>query len=145
MTLQASCVVNGALYQPCSSAPSPPGQALQGFNPSGSTVGGFLPGAPIPGQTIGPWQRPGAGQFGNVGRNLLRGPAFFQSDLAVAKNFSLTERVALQFRADAFNVFNKLNLGLPNTAVDSPTGGEITSTGIGAIPRLMQFSLRVSF
>lgn len=130
-TLQASCVVNG---QACLSGTS---AALEGFNPTN--------GQPILGETIEPWQRPGAGQIGDAGRNSLRGPGFFQSDLAVAKNTPITEQIAVQFRADAFNVFNTLNLGNPNTVVDSQTGGQITSLAVGAIPRQLQFSLRVSF
>jgi hypothetical protein len=110
---------------------------LQGFNPTS--------GESIPGETIGPWQRPGAGQIGDAGRNSLRGSSFFQSDLAVAKKIPITERVAVQFRADAYNVFNKVNLGMPNTVVDGPVGGEITSLAIGAIQRQMEFSLRVIF
>jgi len=108
-------------------------------------VHGVEPGQPILGQTIGPWQRPGAGQIGNAGRNSLRGPGFFQSDLAVGKNISITERVAVQFRADAFNVFNNVNRGNPNPTVDVGAGGEITSLAFGAIQRQMQFSLRVNF
>jgi Carboxypeptidase regulatory-like domain/TonB dependent receptor len=109
----------------------------QGFN---TQTGAILPGA-----TIGPWQRPGAGQIGDAGRNSLRSPGFFQSDLAVAKGILLTERVILQFRADAFNVFNRVNLGNPNAAVDGASGGQITSLSNGAIQRQMQFSLRVNF
>lgn len=110
----------------------------QGFN--------TLTGATISGATIGPWQRPGAGQIGNAGRNSLRGPGFFQSDLAVAKNIPISERVAVQFRADGFNLFNRVNLANPNPVVDASTGaGQITSLASGAIQRQMQFSLRVNF
>jgi hypothetical protein len=100
---------------------------------------------PLPGPAIGPWQRPGAGEVGNAGRNSLRGPGFFQSDIAVAKSIPITERVVVQFRADAFNIFNKVNLANPDTEVDTPTGGQITSLAPGAIQRQMQFSLRVNF
>jgi len=80
-----------------------------------------------------------------VGRNSLHGPGLFQSDLAVAKNIPITERLAVQFRADAFIVFNKVNLGNPNPSVDVPGGGQITSLAFGAIQRQFQFSLRVNF
>jgi outer membrane receptor protein involved in Fe transport len=102
-------------------------------------------GAPIPGETIGPWQRPGLGQIGDAGRNSLRGPGFFQADLAVAKELAITEAVSLRFRADAFNVFNRVNLANPATQVDSLIGGEITSLAPGAVQRQLQFSLRVQF
>jgi len=62
---------------------------------------------------------PGA-TIGTVGRNALRGPAYFQLDLSGMKNFAITERVTLQFRADIFNIFNH-----PNFA--NPDGGICTS------------------
>lgn len=130
--LHASCMVSGSGDCPSGTIP-----ALQGFDPKR--------GQPLLGQTIGPWQRPGAGQIGDAARNSLRGPGFFQSDLAVAKNILITERVVVQFRADAFNVFNNVNLGNPNPNVDSGGGGQITSLAIGAIQREMQFSLRLEF
>lgn len=132
-TLYASCVVSGS--GDCQN--SGISAALQGFDPTS--------GQPLLGETLGPWQRPGAGQIGDAGRNSLRGPGFFQSDLAVAKNIPITERVVVQFRADGFNVFNKVNLANPNTNVDAPSGGQITSVVNGAIQRQMQFSLRVNF
>ncbi|HSZ63605.1 MAG TPA: carboxypeptidase regulatory-like domain-containing protein [Terriglobales bacterium] len=66
---------------------------------------------------------PGA-TIGTVGRNALRGPAYFQFDLSGMKNFSITERVTVQFRADIFNIFNH-----PNFA--SPDGGICTAVGPG--------------
>jgi hypothetical protein len=114
------------------------GQALENnFQPSTGDVSA--------GNPIGPWQRPAPGQIGNAGRNTLRGPSFFQTDLSVAKDVRLTERVAVQFRTDAFNVFNKVNLANPIAAVDATNGGEINALAIGAIQRTIQFSLRVSF
>ena len=142
--LQTNCVVNGSV-ELCSQSKTAIKPALQGFNPTDVAVDGAQPGQPILGETIGPWQRPGAGQIGNAGRNALRGPGFFQTDLAVAKSIPLTERVAMQFRADAFNVFNKVNLASPSAVVDSSSGGEISSLATGAIQRQLQFSLRVSF
>jgi hypothetical protein len=47
--------------------------------------------------------------MGDVGRNALRGPAFFQWDLSGMKNFAITEKVTLQFRGDIFNIFNHPN------------------------------------
>jgi len=127
--LQATCLPSANCFFP--------GKDDEGFDPS--------TGVPLPGQTIGPWQRPGAGQIGNAGRNPLRGPGFFQVDLAVAKRIPITERVAAQFRADAFNVFNTVNLGNPNPSVDGPTGGQIFSLANGATQRQLQFSLRIEF
>jgi len=58
---------------------------------------------------------PGA-TIGTVGRNSLRGPAYFQLDLSGMKNFAITERVTMQFRADIFNIFNHPNF-------ENPSGG----------------------
>jgi len=131
--LQPSCVVSGAV----DCAPGTPA-SQQGYN--------LTTGQSLLGQTIGPWQRPGDGQIGNVGRDSFRGPGFFQSDIAVAKTLTITERASLAFRADVFNVFNRVNLGNPNACVDCQQGaGVISSLAQGAIQREFQFSLRVSF
>jgi hypothetical protein len=100
---------------------------------------------PHKGMTIGPWQRPGAGEIGNVGRNSFTGPGFFESDIALAKVIPITEGVALRFRADALNAFNRVNLGQPNTCVDCSGGGSIMALAPGALQRTLQFSLRIEF
>ena len=61
--------------------------------------------------------------IGNVGRNALRGPAYFQFDLSGMKNFSLTERVRMQFRADIFNIFNHPNFANPDGGICSAITG----------------------
>jgi hypothetical protein len=100
-----------------------------------------------PGDTIGPWQRPAIGTFGSVGRNSLRGPGFFQSDLSIAKRISLKESVSLQFRADIFNLFNKVNLDNPVPCVDCHVGGIIFNTAFAgaALQRQIMFALRLDF
>jgi hypothetical protein len=55
--------------------------------------------------------------FGTVGRNALRGPAFFQWDFSAMKNFPVTERVNLQFRADLFNILNHPNFANPDGGI----------------------------
>jgi|HubBroStandDraft_1064217.scaffolds.fasta_scaffold01157_4 outer membrane receptor protein involved in Fe transport len=102
-------------------------------------------GQPVPGTPIGPWQRPGAGQIGDAGRDSVAGPGFFQTDIGVAKAIPISERVFLRFRVDTFNVFNRVNLGEPNSCVDCAAGGSITSLAPGAIQREFQFSLRIEF
>jgi len=126
----------------------PPAPALIGSDPSTWPRCGLTSsGQPDVGPAGGPWQRPGCGQIGNAGRNSIRGPRFFQSDVALMKEIPVTERVNLRFRADAFNVFNKVNLGLPNSQVDAGQGsaGAITSIAPGAIQRQWEFSARVQF
>lgn len=98
------------------------------------------------GQTIGPWRRPQRGTFGNVGRNRLLGPSFQQFDMSVQKTFNVTERFKAQFRAEMFNVPNKVNLANPNACVDCPgTAGRITNIFQLATMRQMQFGLRLSY
>jgi TonB dependent receptor len=119
------------------------------------TTTGGIPLSPFgqPGDTIGPWQRPAPGIFGNLRRNSLRGPGFFQTDISVAKSFKLDASVSLQFRTDIYNVFNVVNLDIPQSAVgaqpcvDCPFGAAITNTAFmgTALQRQLMFSVRISF
>ncbi len=98
------------------------------------------------GQRLGPWGRPQRGTFGSVGRNRLLGPEFQQFDLSMSKTFSITERFKAQFRAEAFNIPNKVNLANPNACVDCPgTAGRITNIFQLATMRQWQFGLRLSY
>lgn len=65
--------------------------------------------------------------FGNSGRNILRAPGFSNVDLGVARDFPFHERFRLQFRGEAFNLFNHPNFGLPNMAIGNPQVGIIGS------------------
>jgi hypothetical protein len=92
--------------------------------------------------------QPLAGTYGNAGRNILEGPSLKQFDLALAKHWSLSERVNLQFRSDFFNLFNHTNLNTPNPVVyaaatggPSPTAGVITSTSTTS--RQVQLGLKL--
>lgn len=86
---------------------------------------------------------PGCPCFGNSGRNILRGPGFVNVDLGVARDFSFRERWRLQFRAEAFNLFNHPNFGLPNMAVGNPQAG-IISTVINP-ERQIQIAMKLYF
>ncbi len=102
------------------------------------------------GAISGPWQRPQLGTFGNVGRNTFRGPKFFNTDMAIFKNFLITERLKGQFRAESFNTWNHVNLGLPGdvgcgATVDCSDAGKIFSIASGASMRQWQFGLRFDF
>jgi hypothetical protein len=81
--------------------------------------------------------------FGNAGRNILRGPGLKYLDLSVSRNFVITERMKLQFRAEAFNLTNTATFGLPNENVSGGAPGVITS--LAADPRILQFALRLAF
>ena len=83
------------------------------------------------------------GTFGNSGKNILRGPRSFNSDVGILKNTRLTERFALQLRAEFFNIFNNVNFNNPGTVVsDTSSFGVITSA---ASPRILQFGAKILF
>ena len=54
------------------------------------------------------------GTFGNTGRNTLRGPGFFDTDLSLSKDTVIREQIKLQFRAEFFNIFNHTNFANPS-------------------------------
>jgi hypothetical protein len=83
-----------------------------------------------------------AGQFGDAGRNIARGPAYTNVDIALVRTFPLTSRTRLQFRAEAFNVANHANFGLPVADLNSANFGRILSAGPS---RLLQFGVKVMF
>jgi hypothetical protein len=72
-------------------------------------------------------------QFGDLGRNALRGPDFLWSDFYLTKWFQLTERVKLRIEGQFFNVFNHPNFGLPNLVYAGVPGKPSTQTGFGAL------------
>jgi len=76
-------------------------------------------------------------QFGNLGRNALRGPDFTWSDLYITKWFSLTERTRLRFDTQFFNVFNHPNFALPSMLFAGIPGKPSTQTGFGALTYAM--------
>ena len=104
----------------------------------------------------GPYTDAGNGNLGNAGYNSLRGPAGFYSDLSVTKDFPIFERVKMQFRMDAFNIFNHPvyafsgNNGA-NSCIDcqntnvSSNNGRITDIEAGTTMRELQFALRLTF
>lgn len=95
---------------------------------------------------------------GNFGRNVTRGFGSFQTDIAVRRNFPITERFRLQFRAESFNVFNRANFGAVENrlSVGSALFGKATNTqnaqlgGLNSLyqvggPRSFQFALKLLF
>ena len=89
-------------------------------------------------------------QFGNSGVGILRGPGMFNVDLSLFKTIAFTDRFRLQFRAEAFNVANHTNFGLPGLAVGVGTLGVISSTAGSALdpvggPRIVQLALKLMF
>lgn len=81
--------------------------------------------------------------YGNTGINPLHTDALQQLDSSLFKTFKLTERMNLQFRADAFNTFNHPNFAAPDATVGDPSAGQVFSTSVDN--RRMQFGLRLFF
>ncbi len=76
---------------------------------------------------------PTACQFGNLGRNALRGPDFVWNDFYLTKWFALTEHTKLRLEAQFFNLFNHPNFGLPSMTLAGIPGKPSTQTGFGAL------------
>jgi len=87
---------------------------------------------PSTGQCYG-GDNPQTCQFGNLGRNALRGPDFLWSDFYLTKWFSLTEHVKLRFEGQFFNVFNHPNFALPSVVQAGIPGNLSTQSGFGAL------------
>ena len=88
--------------------------------------------------------------FGNLGRNVIIGPGFFDTDVALVKNTKITERLIWQFRADAFDVFNQVNFTQPVSTIGSSTLGLITGgtrfpAGDGGTSRQLQLAMKLIF
>ncbi|HEV8487324.1 MAG TPA: TonB-dependent receptor [Blastocatellia bacterium] len=96
------------------------------------------------------------GKQGNLGRNVLRGFPAWQLDFALRRRIKLSEKTALQFRAEAFNIFNHPNFAAISTSLSAANFGQATNTvdqtlnGINALyqiggARSMQFALKFEF
>ena len=100
--------------------------------PAAPNSAAAFPGGPLP--TL----------FGNSGAGIILGPGQFNWDISLIKNTHLTERQAIQLRAEFFNTFNHPQFGNPAVALDTPaTFGQITTTTVN--PRVLQFALKYSF
>jgi hypothetical protein len=102
------------------------------------------------GQSSGSWAQPAVDTFGNVGRNSMRGPRYFDSDLALFKNFTITERARAQFQFQFYNIFNHVNLANPDGCVDCVsngvnTGGKITGIAANSQLRSLTYGFKLSF
>ena len=96
------------------------------------------------------FQTPAPGTWGNLGRFAARGPGFYEIDTALQKQFKLTERFALRFRAEAFNLFNHPIYDIPSGNLSSGSFGQTTSVlNTGAVgtgtPRRIQIGVRLAF
>jgi outer membrane receptor protein involved in Fe transport len=89
--------------------------------------------------------QPAAGTYGDMARDMLYGPGFWDLDMALDKNFRIRERLNFQLRGQGYNVLNHPNFGQPGATFGSSTFGNITSLA-GANPtRVIQFMGRLTF
>jgi len=92
---------------------------------------------------------PNQGRFGTLGRNTFRGPAYYDYDFALIKDSpfgrrpSGAERIDMQFRAEFFNLFNIVNMGLPANILNGSGFGQIGQTA--GTSRQIQFSLKLIY
>ena len=146
--------------------------AREEVNPLTNTLSGVRPnvisGVPLyivdkafpGGRRINPatFSVPPPGQFGNLGRNVLRAFGAWQVDAALRRRFNLTERLTLELRGEAFNLFNHPNFGTVQTSMTAANFGQATNmrnvqfaaTGLNQLyqiggPRSFQFALRLNF
>lgn len=89
------------------------------------------------------FQPPNGPFYGNSGRNILRGPAQVNVDVGLVRNFAFRERLRLQFRGEAFNLFNNPQFGLPASAIGAPAAGTIGS--VLTPERQIQLALKLIF
>jgi hypothetical protein len=96
---------------------------------------------------------PAAGTFGDLGRNVFRGPGFAQIDLSASRQISFTERFGLRLRADLFNVLNRAQYGAPNADISAAQSFGVTTTTLSSntnptgrgTPRELQLSATLNF
>jgi hypothetical protein len=94
---------------------------------------------PTPGKIFGV---PAADRYGSSPPNVIQGPGRHNWDMSLFKNIKATEKVNLQFRAEAFNVWNHASFRNPNMNASSRDFGTISDAGH---PRLIQFALKLTF
>jgi len=85
--------------------------------------------------------------FGSLGRNVVIGPTFNNTDFSIIKNTRLSDNFHLQFRAEFFDLFNHANFGQPGSIVGTPAFGRITNTrfptGESGSSRQIQFAIKL--
>jgi len=124
-------------------------------NKAGAVAGNPTCSAPAKIHTVEHWFNPCAfeeapsGELGNASRTPVNGPRFVNTDFSAIKNFQIKEQIALQFRAEFFNLFNHAQFYLPGGGsgmqdISAPSSFGVISGTVNN-PRVVQFALRFSF
>ena len=106
------------------------------------------PNLPAGQRTINAWfnvaafATPAQYTFGNAGVGIIQGPGFFNTDLGIHRDFRFKEKVALTYRWEMFNSFNRANFSLPSASIGNATAGTISGT---APARIMQMALKLTY
>jgi Carboxypeptidase regulatory-like domain len=101
------------------------------------------------GQTIDSWfnvnafASPAPGTFGNMGRNIVYGPKLSAANMSLTKAFTFTERIKLDFSANATNVLNHPSFALPDKSIGPGHKGQITGVSVGS--RQMELVAKIRF
>src|SRR5262245_55091539 len=109
---------------------------LQGDVYGDKTIGNYL--------KASAFARPAAGTLGNAGRNSVLGPGQWQFDMSLSRSFQVKEAQRIEFRAEAFNVFNAFRMDESKLTTNFNSGSFGTVTG-ALDPRIMQFALKYFF
>ena len=105
-------------------------------------------GNPYGTKTVGNYLNPAAfalpamGTLGNTGVASVAGPGYWQFDAALSRSFQVREMQKIEFRAEAFNLTNSMQMNDPDTTLNSNTFGQVLSA---RDPRIMQFALKYFF
>ena len=91
----------------------------------------------------GAFSQPAFGQEGNEQVNRFRNPGYAQTDITLEKITKVSEKVDFRLRVDAFNAFNRVNLGNVDANANDTTFGQVTSTS--GTPRYLNLGARVNF
>jgi hypothetical protein len=115
-----------------------------GANDRPNLIGNAALASPTPERWFNPaaFAVPAYGSFGNAGRNIVSGPAFRNVNASLRRTVALTEGMTLQLRAEFFNLFNQVNLGLPDNFIGSPSFGSVRTA---ESPRRIQFGVKLVF
>jgi len=141
LSVNVTCGCDSAQIGAASARPN----LVPGVSPRPASVD--IPGSQI---NIAAFTAPPTGSFGNAGRNILKGPAAYNWDFSLFKDFKVRERQTMQFRAEMFNTFNTPQFSNPGASLAAPNsfgkslGTISTPAGFGT-NRQVQFALRYSF